>query len=85
MRPAAGSAHADSGGALYNLGEATLQESTVSGNTAGSAGGGIFNASSGTLAIDDSVVCDNVAPLGADLCNLGVATLNDSTVGVMRP
>jgi hypothetical protein len=30
-------------------------------------------------------VLGNSAPLGADLYNLGVATLNDSTVGVIGP
>jgi predicted outer membrane repeat protein len=73
----------DSGGGLYNLGTVTVQQSTLSGNTAGTGGGGIFNGASGTLTIDDSAVCGNVAPLGADLFNLGVATLNDSTVWVI--
>jgi hypothetical protein len=74
-----------SGGGIYNLGTATLEDCTLSGNTAGSAGGGIFNAASGTLTIDDSTVLTNVAPLGDDLYNLGYATLNDSTVGVIGP
>jgi hypothetical protein len=34
---------------------------------AASDGGGIFNAVSGTLTIDDSVVLTNVAPVGTDL------------------
>jgi hypothetical protein len=38
-----------------------------------------------TLVIDDSVVLNNTAPQGADLYNLGNATLNDSTVGVIGP
>jgi hypothetical protein len=70
-----------------------VQGSTLSGNSAGSAGGGLFNgagvangaASVGTLTVADSVVLGNSAPLGADLYNLGVATLNDSTVGVIGP
>jgi len=73
-------------GAIYNnLGTVTLQQSTLSGNTAGSAGGGIFNAASGTLAVKDSTVFNNVAPLGADIYNLGALTLDDSTVGVVGP
>jgi predicted outer membrane repeat protein len=75
----------DSGGGIYNLGTATLQECTLSGNTAANDGGGIFNGASGTLTIDDSTVCDNFAALGADLYNLGVATINDSDVCVIGP
>src|SRR5262249_22546462 len=73
----------DSGGGLYNLGTATLQECSLSKNTAGSAGGGIFNGASGTLTVKDSTALHNVAPLGADLDNLGAMTLDDSTVGVL--
>jgi predicted outer membrane repeat protein len=75
----------DSGGGLYNLGTATIQECILWRNAAGSAGGGIFNSSSGTLAVKDSLVLNNVAPLGADLYNLGALTLDDSTVGVIGP
>jgi predicted outer membrane repeat protein len=75
----------DSGGGIYNLGTATLQDCTLSDNTAGSAGGGIFNGTSGTLTIDDSDVCGDLALLGADLYNLGKATLNDSSVCVIGP
>jgi hypothetical protein len=75
----------DSGGGIYNLGTALLQECTLSKNTAGSAGGGIFNGSSGALAVKDSTVLNNVAPLGADLYNLGALTLDDSTVRVLGP
>jgi predicted outer membrane repeat protein len=75
----------DSGGSIYNLGTATLQECSLSKNIAGSAGGGIFNGSSGTLAVKDSTVLGNVAPLGADLYNLGALSLDDSTVGVLGP
>jgi predicted outer membrane repeat protein len=80
-----GNTASDSGGGLYNLGTATFQESTLSGNSAGSAGGGIFNGASATLTIDDSLVWDNLALLGADLYNLGKAALHDSTVGVIGP
>jgi hypothetical protein len=34
---------------------------------------------------DDSTFLDNVAPLGADIYNLGALTLNDCTVGVIGP
>jgi hypothetical protein len=76
---------ADDGGGISNyFGTVTVQQSTLSGNGAGSPGG-IFNAASGTLTVDDSVVCGKIAPLGADLGNLGVVTLNDSTVCVTAP
>jgi predicted outer membrane repeat protein len=77
-------AASDSGGAIYNLGTATLLECTLSGNTAGGAGG-IFSGAPGALAVKDSTVLNNVAPLGADLYNLGALTLDDSTVGVIGP
>jgi predicted outer membrane repeat protein len=80
-----GNTAGDTGGAVYNAGTATLKNCTVSGNTAVSAGGGLFNATSGTLTIYDSDVCDNIAPHGGDLYNLGIATLNDSTVCAIGP
>jgi predicted outer membrane repeat protein len=80
-----GNSASDSGGGIYNLGTATIQQSTLSGNTAGSDGGGIFNGASGTLAVKDSTVLNNVASLGADIYNLGALTLNDSTVGILGP
>jgi hypothetical protein len=80
-----GNTASDSGGAIYNIGTATVQACTLSSNTAGTAGGGIFNAASGSLAVKDSTVLHNVAPLGADLYNLGALTLDDSTVGVIGP
>jgi predicted outer membrane repeat protein len=75
----------DSGGAIFNLGTAKVQQSSLYRNSAGSAGGGIFNGASGTLAVKDGTVLHNVAPLGADLDNLGALTLDDSTVGVIGP
>jgi hypothetical protein len=80
-----GNSAGDSGGGISNAGTATVQEGTLSGNSAGSAGGGLFNAASGTLTVDDSIVLNNVAPLGADLYNLGALTINDSTVCVIGP
>jgi hypothetical protein len=75
----------DSGGGVYNAGTATFQDCTLSGNTAGSAGGGLFNDASGTVTAEDSTFLNNVAPLGADIYNLGALTLNDCTVGVIGP
>jgi len=80
-----GNSVSDRGGGIENFGTTTLRNSTLLGNTAGSAGGGVENAASGTLAVNDSTVLNNVAPLGADLDNLGALTLKDSTVGVISP
>jgi hypothetical protein len=80
-----GNAASDTGGCVYSAGTATLRDCTMSRNTAGSGGGGAFNAASGTLAVKDSTALHNVAPLGADLYNLGALTLDDSTVGVLGP
>jgi ABC-type phosphate transport system substrate-binding protein len=70
-----GSSASDSGSAIYKADTATIQECTLSGNTA----------ASGTLTIDDSSVLNNVAPLGADLYTLDALTLDDSAVGMIRP
>ena len=76
----------DSGGAIYNQDStATIQECTLSGNSACSAGGGLFNGAFGTLAVKDSTVLGNFAPRGADIYNLGALPLDDSTVGVIGP
>jgi predicted outer membrane repeat protein len=78
-----GNTAGESGGGIYNLSTATLQQCALSGNSVGSAGGGLFNGASGALTVKDSTVLHNVALLGADICNLGALTLNDSTVGVL--
>jgi hypothetical protein len=57
----------------------------LSGNTAGSTGGGIFNDVNGVLTVKNTKVTGNAAPAGADLYNLGVLTLDDSTVRVFGP
>jgi hypothetical protein len=74
------------GGGIANTGKATVQNSTLSGNSAGNEGGGIYNIPSATLMIRSSIVCDNFAPLGADLYNLGTLVISkDSTVCVIGP
>jgi hypothetical protein len=75
----------DSGGGIDNLGTATVLDCTLSGNTAGSAGGGIFNDLDGLLVVKNTKVTGNAAAAGADLYSLGVLTLDDSTVGVTGP
>jgi len=69
------------GGGIYNDGPMTLSGSTVTGNSAG-AGGGIFNDRQGKLTILSSVVQNNTAHDGADICSLGSLTISkDSKVG----
>lgn len=62
------------GGGIYNRGTITVSGSTLTGNTATSKGGGIYN--TGKLTIHANIQNNNVAPLGADLYNLGTATIS---------
>jgi uncharacterized protein (TIGR03118 family) len=82
--PAAGTPSAGAAGSNQR-GTVTIQESTLSGNSAGSAGGGLYNGACGTVVLKDSGASGNVAPSGADVYNLGALTLADSTVGVIGP
>jgi hypothetical protein len=54
----------DRGVGIYNLGTATVQESTLSGNSAGFGGGGIFNDVGGLLAVKGSTVTGSAARPG---------------------
>jgi hypothetical protein len=67
----------DGGGGILNGGTLTLNNSSVSGNTA-QFGGGIK--SPGTLALNSSTVSGNSAAFGGGIGNQGTATLNSSTV-----
>jgi hypothetical protein len=82
------------GGAFFNTGGLTIAGSLLVGNSAASAGGGIYNddgsfallpilSSFGTLTLDNSTVSGNFSPLGADLENAGATTLIASHVGVI--
>jgi hypothetical protein len=68
-------------GGLLNAGATTIQEDTLSSNSAGPEGGGIFDAASGTLAIKDRTVLGNSAPLGGDLYIAGLVVVSDSIIG----
>jgi Bacterial Ig-like domain len=78
-----GKAHAGdpNGGGIANSGTLTLNNSTVSINTATNAGGGINN-NRGTVTLNNSTVSGNKATSlgGGGIYNTGTVTLNNSTV-----
>ena len=71
-----------SGAGLYNLGNATLTNCTITGNAAGysGAGGGMYNGSTANLTLNDCTISQNTAEFGAGLDNVGTATLTDCTI-----
>ena len=70
-----GSAPANSGGGIYNSGTLTLTNSTVSGNSATSGGGAIFNNNAGTLTLTNSTLSGNTAGgHGGGILNYGTLT-----------
>ena len=73
------------GGAVWNDGTMTLSGCKVTGNTASSAAGGIYDAKDGHLTIQSGAsIVNNTAPIGADLDDLGAVKISkDSTVGVI--
>ncbi len=74
-------ASASNGGGIRNDGTLTVTNSTVSGNTAESFGGGIWNNGMlSTLTITDSTVSGNTASSGGGIYNDGRLTMTDSTV-----
>ena len=72
------------GGGIFNGGAVTLEDSTVSGNTATlSHGGGIYN--TGAVTLKDSTVSGNTARFAGGIANQGTVTLTDSTVSGNKP
>jgi predicted outer membrane repeat protein len=76
-------AYTDGGGIRHGAGVLTLRNSTVSNNTVGSRGGGIFT--QGTLVVENSTISGNVATGdsqgGGIFCmTTGTVTLTNSTV-----
>jgi CSLREA domain-containing protein len=67
-----------SGGGLVNYGTATLNNGTLSDNSASNSGGGLFN--NGTATLNNSNLFGNSAELGGGLENDGTATLNNSNI-----
>jgi hypothetical protein len=78
------------GGGIFNqtLAPLSIDGCTVSNNSATVSGGGIYNNASGSvfnppglMAIElHSAICDNQAPVGADLENLGVLGISHSAI-----
>ena len=66
------------GAGIRNEGNLSLDDSTVSGNSAAVNGGGIFNG--GTLTLNRSTVTGNTADFGGGVFNDGTSALNNSTV-----
>ena len=68
-------------------GTLTLDNSSLSGNTAAQKGGGVFNRSAGTVIVkNSSTITGNTAPagFGADVYNLGVLYLDStSMIGIL--
>jgi CSLREA domain-containing protein len=62
------------GGGIANIGNLTVENSIVSGNSSGYAGGGIYQSSGGTLTVKNSAVTDNLAGAGGGISSVN-ATL----------
>jgi predicted outer membrane repeat protein len=70
-------------GGIYS-GKVTVLNSMVVGNSATDSG--IYNPSGARLTLRGSTLLDNSSPLGADLYNLGILSIEaGSTIGVMFP
>lgn len=69
----------DFGGGILNLGALTLANSTISGNSAGSGGGGIQNNGNG-LAIIKVTISGNSSGTGGGFHNTSTATIANSTI-----
>lgn len=70
----------DIGGGISSEGTLTLNNSTISGNTAASRGGGIYNYFRGILTLNNSTVSGNHANNGGGIDSTGTLSLNNSTV-----
>src|SRR5829696_2693054 len=71
----------NAGGGILNLGTLEVNNSTISGNRAGTDNGGIGNASAGTLTVNNSTISGNSANNnGGGIGNGSTATLNNTIV-----
>lgn len=71
---------ADLGGGIFNEGTLTLIASTLSGNSGGSEGGGIYNDREGVFTLSNSSITGNDAYDGAGIVNEGRAHVISSTL-----
>jgi hypothetical protein len=67
-------------GGISNDGIATINDSTIEGNSAREAGGGVGNFFYGTLAVANSTIANNFAFLGGGAANIGTLTITNSTI-----
>jgi hypothetical protein len=76
-----GSAPTYSGGGIINRENLTIHDSTISGNSAGTSGGGIMNFAGASLSVQNSIVSNNLAGGdGGGIYNQGDLTMQNSTV-----
>jgi hypothetical protein len=68
------------GGGVYNGGNLTVHNCTLSGNSAEYGGGGIYNAHGGALAISNCTLWGNTSPNGGGIYNGGMLTVSNSTL-----
>jgi subtilisin-like proprotein convertase family protein len=72
----------DEGGALFNVGTATIDSTRIRDNETNKAGGGVYNGTSGQLTIETSAISNNTATglQGGGIDNLGTLTLRQSAL-----
>jgi hypothetical protein len=69
------------GGAILDFGNLTMDYCTLSGNSVGGVGGGVFILYGATLAVSGSSFAGNSAgDSGGAICNLGTLAVNNSTL-----
>ncbi|HEX5829318.1 MAG TPA: choice-of-anchor Q domain-containing protein [Candidatus Limnocylindrales bacterium] len=74
------SSSAQYGGAIHNNGALSIFASTIEGNAASSAGGGILNETTAALTVRNTTITANAAPEGAGVYSSGTATLAHVTI-----
>jgi hypothetical protein len=77
---AIGGPSASSQGKSGNASTTRIINSTISGNSATSTGGGIYNATSGAVVITHSTITGHSAPSGGGIHNLGALTISNTIV-----